>query len=1128
MKFCGQCGARLVADCPHCGFGNPGVNRFCGHCGGALTASAAPGASSRATAAPASTRSAPAASPSSRPVPGAPNADAAERRLLTVLFCDLVGSTELAGELDLDALRQVMARYQSACSEPIERYGGHIAQLLGDGLLVYFGYPHAHEDDAQRAVHAALGVVERIRGLSDELSSTSGTPLGVRVAVHTGPVVAGEMGAGDRREALALGQTPNIAARLQGLVEPGTVGVSEATWRLTRGFFDFEPLGEHTLKGVAGAVSMYRPLRATGVRTRFELTARSGLVSMVGRREELAALVGAFEATCAGGGRVVLVTGEAGIGKSRLVHEFLETTSGRPQARLVGRCSPYHQLSAFYPIIDIVRDAIGISAEEPADAQLETLEAGLHRLDLPLHPNVPLLASFLSIPLGDRYTPLGLIPQKEKERTLEALVAMVLRLSESRPVVIVVEDVHWADPSTLELLGLIARRWRGAPILTVVTTRPDASPPWGLLPHLTVLALERLSDDDAGLLVRSRLGEGDIPRDVLREVIARADGIPLFVEEVAEMLSESAQTGTAGSKGPARGRDAAPRIPTSLVAALTERLDRREEGKELAQLGSVFGREFTHEMIRSVAHLGPDALGRELGELVDANLLTQRGVPPRVTYSFRHALVRDAAYTSMVTATRQRHHRSVAKFLSESLPGALESQPEVVAHHWTEGARPDLALPLWLGAGQRALQRSANVEAVAHLQRGVELLEALPAGPERDGLELGFHTMLGPALSAIRGYAAPEVNEAYGRALELCRSVGRTQGLFWIMRGLSAYYFVAADLARAAEVGSELLALANPADPSEVMDAHYLVGLVQTFEGEFDSGGRHLYQAIALDSPERDRSSIFLTGLDVGVISCCIAIFPTWAMGWPDRALAHAERAIELSKAIRHPLSLACALFHAAEVRVMRRERQEARRLAAETVTLAGELGFFFDQIGDILLGWAEEGLAEGVEKDPLARMEDGLAGFRGSGAGAGQTFHCAHIVEVALGRGDLVLARKYLADWQRAMETTGERFWEADYHRLCAEAALGDPELLDREEEAERAYRTAIEVARRQGAPSFELRAALGLARLRVAGERGAEARALLERALAGIKDGFDTADPRAARELLASLDTAPPAGVR
>jgi class 3 adenylate cyclase/tetratricopeptide (TPR) repeat protein len=1096
MKFCGQCGSKLAVACPACGFQNPEANRFCGQCGGAL----------------------PTAAPKAEPT--------AERRLLTVLFCDLVGSTELAGTLELDALREVVRRYQATCSEPIERYGGHIAQLLGDGLLVYFGYPRAHEDDAQRAIHAALGILQSMERLNEEMGADLGTRLDVRIAIHTGPVVAGEVGAGGRRETLALGQTPNIAARLQSLVQPGTVAVSDDTHRLTQGFFEFESLGEHQLKGIAGSVTLYRPLRATGVRSRFELTAQSGLVPMVGRGIELAALTQAFEATRTGKGRVVLVTGEAGIGKSRLLHEFLQSDVGSTRIRLLGRCSPYHHMSAFYPVIDMVRDAFGIASDESPDAQLDKLEASLADLGMPQVPNVPLLAGFLSIPLGARYQPLGLIPHKEKERQIEALISIVLRLSNTKPVVIVVEDMHWADPSTLELLGLIGRRWSSAPILTVVTARPGSSSPWGVLPNLTVLTLDRLSEEDTSALIERRAA-GRIPAAVLKDVIARTDGIPLFIEELTEMVSERVSSAAA--------------IPTSIQAALTERLDRSDRAKELAQIGSVFGREFTQEMVRAVSSLGDETLQDELGELVEANLLIQRGVGARVTYAFRHALIRDAAYESMVAAVRQRHHRSAAQYLAEVAPELGESQPELVAHHWTEGAKPDVAAPLWLKAGHRAVMRSANIEAIDHLNRGLAIVAGLPAGPMRDQFELGFQTLMGPALSAIRGYAAPEVQAAYERALQLCRAVGQTQGLFWIMRGLAAYYFVQSNNTRAQEVGAELLPLANPANVSEVMDAHYTVGLVETFKGDFASGRAHLEHAISLDSPDRDRSSMFLTGLDVGVISCCIAAMPAWAMGDRDQALAHARKAVELAQAINHPLSLACALYHLALIHVFRGEREAAREQAGETIVLAAELGFFFDNLAEVLLGWAQDDDAT-PSVDRLRRMDDAFQRYLATGARAAHTCFLSLLAEGCLRRGDAAAARLYLQEALAAADETGEHYWDAELHRLMGDAALLDAKQSDEQARdtsdygvtrgehrdteqieprlaAERSYRRGIEISRAQGAFSLTLRSALGLARL--LGERGRpdEARAVLDPALAAVREGRDLGDATAARELLASL---------
>jgi class 3 adenylate cyclase len=699
----------------------------------------------------------------------APRVPEAERRQLTVLFCDLVDSTVLASQLDPEELREVVRAYQATCAKVVARFEGHIAQYLGDGLLIYFGYPLAHEDDAQRAVRAGLGMVEALGQLNTRLER--GIQLAVRLGIHTGLVVVGDVGGGGRQEQLALGETPNLAARLQGIAAPNTLVISSATLPLLGGFFACQALGPHLLKGFAQPMEVYQVLYESMARSRLEAAGRSGLTPLVGRDQEVALLRERWAQVRDGVGQVVLLSGEAGIGKSRLVQVLKEHVATEPQAWLTPcQCSPYYQNTALYPMSDLLeRVVLRIEREESPPQKLRKLEGFVVQYGLPLAEAMPLFAALLSIPLGADYASLDLSPEQQKQKTLQAFLAIFLRIAAQQPVLFVMEDLHWVDPSTLELLTLLVDQGPTARILALWTFRPDFSPPWTGRAHLTQVTLPRLPRRQAAEMTGQVAHHKALPPEVVEQVVAKTDGVPLFVEELTKMVLESGLLQEREDRYELSGPLPPLAIPTTLHDSLMARLDRLAAVKGLAQLGATLGREFSYALLQAVSPWDEATVRRGLHQLVAAEFLYQQGLPPQATYLFKHALIQDAAYQSLLKSTRQQYHQCIAQVLAERFPETAETQPELLAHHFTEAGLTEQALPYWQHAGQRALQRSATLEAVSHVTRGLEGLSTLPETHERAQQELALQIMLGAALGAIKGQWAPEAERTYARACALAR-----------------------------------------------------------------------------------------------------------------------------------------------------------------------------------------------------------------------------------------------------------------------------------------------------------------------------------------------------------------------
>jgi class 3 adenylate cyclase/predicted ATPase len=1031
----------------------------------------------------------------------APQPDDAERRHLTVMFCDLVGSTDLSQRLDAEDLRNVVRAYQESASSPIERYAGHIAQYLGDGLLVYFGYPQAHEEDAERAILAGREVLRGIEMLSARVEAEHGVPIAARVGIHTGPVVVGEMGGGEKKETLALGDTPNIAARLEGFAEPGTVVISDATLRLVSGLFVTEDRGTPELKGISESIRVHKVLQPSGVTSRLDRA--SSLTPFVGREQELGLLLDRFEQAQEGQGQAVLVGGEAGIGKSRLLHQLREQLRDAPHSWLECHTSPYRQNSALYPLIKMLEGALDIGDEDTSEQKLERLERGLAHVGLELNEAIPLFASLLSLRLSEPYAPLEITPQLQRQRTFEALTTWLLALAEKQPLVLLVEDLHWIDPSTLEWLGLVVGQCPTANVLLLMTHRPHFEPPWAAREHLHAITLSHLTRRQSQELVAQAAAEAVLPAELVDRIASRSDGVPLFVEELAKGAVEA---GTVDSQD----------IPETLQDSLMARLDRLGNAKQVAQVGAALGREFPYALLEAVAPLKETALREGLGRLVEAELAYQRGVPPKSVYTFKHALVQDTAYQSLLRSQRKELHGRIADALESHFPERVAREPEEIARHCEQAGRIEEAIAHYQRAGEQATQRFAYAEAKGYLERAIALLRTLPERTERDRQELSLQSRLGEAMTKLQ-LSSPETERVHLRARHLSEQLGDDHELFRSLSGLDGLHRGRGEQAKANEVAEEMLRLARATqDPKQLIVAHWV--MVQASEDPLRAR-EHAEEGFRLYDPQDYRSSEYpYTQCDPGVFLLVNLSGVLLALGYPDQALARTRQAQALARERSDPATQAHVVLWAPGIHLGRGEYRAALDAAESTMAIAREHGLQFQlttgawwraqvlaRLGQFAEGWAELGAAqsEAIEH-PTPRAVPMVVNWIARALGE-------------VGQADRGLA--ILTEAEAVMESTGNRSGEAELYDIRGNLLLALP--TPDPAQAEVAFRKALEAARRGSAKSHELHAAMSLARLWQGQGRNEEARDLLQPVYDWFTEGFDTKDLKDAKALLGELES-------
>ncbi len=1042
-----------------------------------------------------------------------PRADTreAERRQLTVMFCDLVGSTELSTKLDAEDFREVIKEFQEACAEVVARFDGHVAKYLGDGLLVYFGYPLAHEDDAERAVHTGLGIVEAMTALEPR----RGIFLATRIGIATGRVVAGDL-VGERisDERAVLGDIPNLAARLQGIAEPNCVMVSDTTRRLAGGVFAYNDLGLRHLKGIAEPVQVWRAVSERALESRFE--AHHGqLTEFVGREHEIGLLLDRWEQAKGGEGQVVLLSGEAGIGKSRIAQMLHRRLEGEPHTRLRYQCSPHHTNSALHPVIRQFEFAARFTPDDTAERRLDKLEALLGQSTEGMAEAMPLFAALLSIPTDDRYPVLDTTPQQQKEKTLTALTDQLVGLSAEEAVLFVFEDAHWIDPTTEELMELIVERVRDLPVLVVMTYRPDYSPPWQADSHVTALTLNRLTGRQSAAMVAAVTSGRALPAEVLDRIVVKSDGVPLFVEELTKSVLE-ADFLTEGADGyELIGSLPELAIPATVQDALTARLDRLGTVKETAQIGAAIGREFSHELMAAVTPLPENELQGALDRLFQSGLIFRRGSPANPTYIFKHALVQDAAYHSLLKNKRQEIHRNIAQTLEERFPQTTETQPELLAHHFTEAGLVERAIAYWHRAGRRATGRSANREAVGHLTKGLDILRKTPATPGRTRQELALQIALGAPLQALKGQAAPEAAEAFRRARELCEQLGDTRQLSTVLHGLHAFHIVRGELPAAMDLAEECYRIArHEEDGALLAAAHFVLGCVSFHIAKLTSARDNFAKAVNLYDPSPRAPRVLPAGVDLGVFGKSYLSHAVWYLGYPDRAVEWGRAAAADAAECSHFFSQAVAAAYAAMLMQLLGEARAAKQQADVAIALCTEHKFaYYLAWARVIRGWA---LArEGRDDEGIMEMREGLAALRATGAGLRRPYHLGILAETLGAAGQIEEASDLVASALAVAAEHGEQFFSAELHRIEGEL-LGQ---RSRPEASESSFSQAIAIARSQKARSTELRAATGLARLWHDRGRAGEARDLLAPVYGWFTEGFDRPDLRDAKALLDEL---------
>jgi predicted ATPase/class 3 adenylate cyclase len=1029
------------------------------------------------------------------------------------MFCDMVGSSTLSTQLDPEEQRDVVGAFQSCCASAIKRFGGMVAQYLGDGVLAYFGYPAAHEDDAERAVRAGLAILD----LVSTLKAAPSVILQARIGVASGVVVIGDLvSEGVTQENAAIGETTNKAARLQSLAEPNAIVISPETHRLIGDLFEYRDLGHHPLKGFAEPVHTRQVLRVSNLENRFDARQRSAS-PLLGRDEELETLMRRWQQAKKGDGRVVLISGEPGIGKSRLTRALLERLQAEPHTRLQYHCSSHHQGSALHPVISQLVRAAGIGHDDGGEQRLAKLEAVLAPTARDLNETVTLLAPLLSIPLGPRYAPLDLSPQRRKERTLGALLSQLESLAGQQPVLMALEDAHWIDPTSLELFTLVIERVAGLPVLLIITARPEFVPPWPAHPHVSTLALNRLGRQEGEALAFSVAKGKALPPDVMSQIIAHTDGIPLFVEELTKTVLESGLLVDVGDRYVLRGPLPSLAIPSTLHASLLARLDRLAAVKDVAQTAAAIGREFSYALIAAVVGLPERDLQAALTQLVAAELVFQRGLPPDAKYLFKHALVQDAAYASLVRSRRQQLHAQIARALESGFPDVVESEPEVLAQHFTAAGFIERGVFYWRRAGQQAGDRSAYLEASRHFTTGIEWLTTLEDTPARAEQEVALHIALGATLIALKGHASREVEQVYLKARELCERMGETPELFPVLFGLWRYCVTRPKLQVARELADTLLRLArNASDPALGVIAHYAAGFSRFQSGEFVEARQHQDDGIAQYSPEQRRLPVFRIAQDPGVACRSYSALSLWCLGFPDQALARAQDGLALALELKHPFSVAYARCWFAWLSQFRRDVGTAREQADAAVALASEQGFtLWAAKATIYRGWA---LAmEGNGREGVLELEKGIAAWEATGAGATLSYYRTMKAEALNLLGKTEDALQEVDKARAELERTAELWWEAEIYRLRGILLLRHS--MAPPAEAEVWLRRALEVARRQRARSLELRAATSLARLWHERGKRAEAYDLVAPVHAWFAEGFDTSDLQEARTLLALL---------
>ena len=1046
--------------------------------------------------------------------PSVRRAREAERRQLTVLVCGCtLFDSEAYLELDAEDQTRALRSFQESCEDAVNRLGGTLVQCDEKGLLVCFGFPVAFEDSAIRAVGTAIGLLDGLKMLGDRFREDK-LDLNPWVGIHTGAAVV------ESKDGVVslVGEARNVAVRLGEVAVDGQVICTEATHRLLQGQFHCSSLGRKKVKGAGQPIEVFQVERIASTGGRFEGVAPVELSPLTGRDQEISLLKDRWELAQEGMGQVVLLIGEPGLGKSRLVHTMKQHVLGQMEEGEVDapviewRCSPHFQNTGFYPAIDFYERALGFGREQPPQDRFNRLLHRLEQYNLAQPETVPIWASLLSLPIPERFPSLPLSPVRQREETFRTILDWLHTRASRKPVLFVVEDLHWVDASTLEFLGQFLAEGLHESILTVLTFRPEFETPWPAIAHQTSLALNRLTRRQVGDLMRKKVGR-TIPEMLVEQIYDRTAGVPLFVEEFTKMVQESGALAT-GEQADALRALLKREIPATLQDLMMARLDRMDGEREVAQLAATLGREFSYDVLAAVSTLDEATLQAELTKLVQAEILYSKGKPPRCNYIFKHGLLEGSAYNSLVKGKRQQFHKRIAEVMESQFGQTVDTQPELVAHHFTEAGLAEKGAAYWLKAGLRSRDRSANVEAIGQLTKGLAVLAMLEESLERDSRELEFLNLLGPTYQSARGYSAVEVFPVFERARELCRRTGKPQQMFMTMWGNWAFHIVRGEFTLCTNLAAELMKVARDLnDQGIMMEALYSQGVTRFYRGDFARAHEDCTQAInEFDDQERTKAWAVLTHHNSSIMHRCYLAMSLWHLGYPDQAKHAIREALEMARANGQPFGLCIALHQAGWLHYDCGLGVEAQAAGDEELQLASKHGFpMWEATGGF---WTGAGLLrQGLLNEALPFLEQGLKSYRSTGSAISLSHYLGILGEACTKAGRFAEARQALDEGITVAHNNDERYQEAELHRLRGELHLAE---TNDQTAAEDCFRRAIQTARGQQSKAWELRATLGLTRLRQRRGGRVDAREALAAIYATYTEGFTTPDLVEAKTLL------------
>lgn len=1079
-RFCGHCGSKLFMQCPECGSAQDPDFRFCNQCGHSFTSQA-----------------------KAEQVSQFQSSTYAERRQVSILFSDIVDSTSLSEKIDIEDLQILLHKYQVSCNRVISFYGGYLAKFLGDGILAYFGYPNAHGDDAQKAIQAGLGIVEGLKTLNTELEKELGLSIEVRVGIHTGMVVVGDMSSSFTLESNSIvGHATNLASRIQSIANPNEVVVSEATHNLTRGYFETEDYGKHDLRGVSKPIQIHKIIHESSARNRLD-TYFENLTPFMGREKELETIKELWLDSSSGTPNTVHVIGEGGIGKSRLLMSLKDHVAKTPAAWITEiYCSSNHRNSSFYPVIQVLEKMIFKNDNLEPDDVLTRIEGFVSMYGIPIEENVPLLADLLSIPNMDRYGQLELTPQRKKSKTIELLTKILMRRADIQPVLFIAEDLHWADPSTFELLETLVSQKDDHPILIVLAYRPELNYQWSEIDRAKIIRLEGLSRIEAEHIIQRVSNDIKIPEELIDFIISKSDGFPLYIEEITKGILES-DILIKKEEYVLSDKIEDLQIPSSLHDLLIAKLDRIPEARNIAQLASIIGREFSFDLLQMLTGMEEYALGRLLDKLVDSEILlvNRNQESDEKSYLFKHALIQDSAYSSLLKSTRKGFHILIAETLEKRSDGIVEKQPEILAWHFKKGYDSLRSIQYWIKAGLLASQKSANLEAISHFKEGLNLIQFVSDPMQKSGLELQLLSAMGPGLIATRGFADNEVGEVYKRAKEISEKIGIGPQIFIPIWGQWVYNLVRGNLKESENLALEMKRMGEETnDSSMLVEAHWTLGDSLYWQGEFNLAFKNLDKAIDIYDPEKHHLQAHLYGQDPGVAAHCYKTYCLWQMGMPEQAQKEVEKAEALAMSLRHPFSIGWAKAFSFSLSMYNEDHELNLVKSMDAINYCQEQAYPFWLFAAMCnLGWSTA--MSGEKEKGLGILEEGLQGWDMIGSILVKPSYMNLHAEVLRMNDQLDKAIEVASESVLLAKQIREVVTEVDSHRILAKCFRDASRL----HEAEEAARFSLAYSKKQGALSNELKSAVEVHEILKMLGKEKEGREIIKTSLDKFKEGFD-----------------------